>query len=413
MLNSRCLVAVMFVFCATVWGAASSAAAPINLFGPKEYARTTGAPNEFSERFDNCEPQSQYQLVVDNGKPDGTQRLSSASVLLNGIEVLRPNELNQQIGHLERPITISPSNTLSVRLASESDGVLNARIECVANCLAVHVTSPAPGAEITVPSVSVFGAVTSGSDQVGVVVNGLPTFVSGSRFAANRLPLGLGSNTIVAAATNACGLRTEDTLVIQTPIIRDHPVALTAFPTQGLAPLTTELNSTTHLDRPVISYRWDFDGDGITDAEGDTLSTATPTYDQPGLYLPRLTVEDDQGHLFSNQIGVVVVTREEIDRLLTKQWSDMKSHLAERDVDGAMKLFAEGSSKEMFRQNFELMKDILPQIVSDMGLITFDELKGNGDFASYKMQAEQGGKMLSFPVNFEKDSDGIWRIRFF
>ncbi len=413
MLTSRRLIAVMFVFCATAWGVASSAAAPTNLFGPKEYARTTGAPNEFSERFDNCEPQSQYHLVVENGRPDGTQRLSSTSVLLNGTEVLRPNELNQQIGRLERPIPVSPSNTLSVRLASGPDGVLNVWIECVANCLAVHVTSPAPGTEITVPSVSVFGAVTSGSDQVGVVVNGLPTFVSGSRFAANRIPLGLGSNTIVAAVTNACGLRVEDTFVIQTPVIRDHPVALTAFPTQGLAPFTTELTSTTHLDRPIIKYRWDFDGDGITDAEGDTLSTATHTYDQPGLYLSRLTVEDSQGNRFSEQVGVVVVTREEIDRLLTKQWSDMKSHLAERDVEGAMKLFAEGSSKEMFRQNFELMKDILPQIASDMGPIAFDELKGNGDFASYKVRAVQGGKMLSFPVNFEKDADGIWRIRFF
>jgi hypothetical protein len=48
-----------------------------------------------------------------------------------------------------------------------------------------------------------------------------------------------------------------------------------------------------------------------------------------------------------------------------------------------------------------------------MGPITFNELKGNGDFASYKMRAVQGGKTLSFPVNFEKDHDGIWRIRFF
>lgn len=413
MLTRLCLIAAMFAFCAAVWGDASSAAAPINLFGPKEYARTTGTPNEFSERFDNCEPQSQYQLVVENGKPDGTQRLSSASVLLNGAEVLRPNELNQQIGRLERPIPVSPINRLSVRLASGPDGVLNAWIECVANCLAVHMTSPAPSAEMTVPSVSVFGTLASGSDHVGVVVNGLPTFVSGSRFVANRIPLGLGSNTIVAAVTNACGLRGEDTLVIQTPIIRDHPVASTAFPTQGLVPFTPTLDSTTHLDQPIAKYRWDFDGDGFTDAEGDTLSTVTPTYDKPGLYLPRLMVEDSQGNRFSDQIGVVVVTREEIDRLLTKQWSDMKSRLADRDVEGAMKLFAEGSSKEMFRKNFELMKDILPQIVSDMAPITFDRLEGNGDVAFYKMQAEQGGKMLSFPVNFEKDSDGIWRIRFF
>ena len=188
---------------------------------------------------------------------------------------------------------------------------------------------------------------------------------------------------------------------------------MTAFPTQGLAPFTPTLDSTTHFDQSIAKYRWDFDGDGFTDAEGDTLSTVTPTYDKPGLYLPRLTVEDSQGNRFSDQIGVVVVTREEIDRLLTKQWSDMKSRLADRDVEGAMKLFAEGSSKEMFRKNFELMKDILPQIVSGMAPITFDRLEGNGDVAFYKMQAEQGGKMLSFPVNFEKDSDGIWRIRFF
>ena len=38
-------------------------------------------------------------------------------------------------------------------------------------------TSPVPVTEITIPSVSVFDAVASGSDQVGVVVNGLPIFV--------------------------------------------------------------------------------------------------------------------------------------------------------------------------------------------------------------------------------------------
>jgi hypothetical protein len=33
--------------------------------------------------------------VVENGNPDGTQRLSSATIVLNGVEVLGSDDLNQ------------------------------------------------------------------------------------------------------------------------------------------------------------------------------------------------------------------------------------------------------------------------------------------------------------------------------
>src|SRR5262245_44108367 len=73
-------------------------AVPITLaFGPKQYIRVAGRPETFTETFQYSGP-SPCQLVVVNGKADGTQRISSALISLNGQRVFGPSDFNQQIG---------------------------------------------------------------------------------------------------------------------------------------------------------------------------------------------------------------------------------------------------------------------------------------------------------------------------
>lgn len=67
-----------------------------------------------------------------------------------------------------------------------------------------------------------------------------------------------------------------------------------ATPASGPAPLQTELSAvgSTDPDGDVLTYAWDLDGDGDTDA---TTPTVAHTYAAPGAYTATLTVDDGHG----------------------------------------------------------------------------------------------------------------------
>ena len=64
-------------------------------------------------------------LRVENGAPDGSRRISSAVITMNGIQILKPSDLNQKVDVLERPLAPQDgSNTLSIHLRSNPGGFL-------------------------------------------------------------------------------------------------------------------------------------------------------------------------------------------------------------------------------------------------------------------------------------------------
>jgi len=79
--------------------AGNSLAQPI--FGPTKVERATGAPEVQSSTFQACNTGAVYRLVVENGAA-GKDRVSSATVNLNGVEVVRPSELNQKVERFEK-----------------------------------------------------------------------------------------------------------------------------------------------------------------------------------------------------------------------------------------------------------------------------------------------------------------------
>ena len=63
-------------------------AAPMTVaFGPEQYIRDAGPPDTFTETFQYYGT-SPCQIVVVNGNADGTQRISSASISLNGQQIV-------------------------------------------------------------------------------------------------------------------------------------------------------------------------------------------------------------------------------------------------------------------------------------------------------------------------------------
>ena len=87
------------------------------LFGPKQYTRSSGPPNQFLETIP-LPPTltSPFRLHVQNGNPDGTNRISSAMITLNGTQVAGPADFSQQVADFDRTVSLEVNNTLQVRL---------------------------------------------------------------------------------------------------------------------------------------------------------------------------------------------------------------------------------------------------------------------------------------------------------
>jgi hypothetical protein len=218
---------------------------------------------------------------------------------------------------------------------------------------------------------------------------------------------------LTATAAAAGGLQVQTSVSITTER-QEENVRLAVYPAAGILKLpANQLNvvfqAEAYLQNSVISCSWDFDGDGIPEIVGTDLQI-TGQYQSPGLYFPRVTLTDDQGNTFTETGMVNVLSREEMDSLLRFKWEGMKGRLLEGDVDGAMDSFNE-SKKEAYRRLLKALSVHLPAIVSEMSDIQLIEYTAGA--VIYDLRTIRKGEAYSFPLIFEKDFNGIWRITSF
>jgi len=127
--NSRKIKLLLSVLVAMLqWTGVPPAGAQTPLFGPKQYTRVSGAPQTFSETFSRCGTAA-CRIVVDNGNADGTHRVSSASISLNGAQILGPADFKQQVGRIVRLVALGDQNQLTVKLASGPGSFLTVDVE--------------------------------------------------------------------------------------------------------------------------------------------------------------------------------------------------------------------------------------------------------------------------------------------
>src|SRR5712664_864450 len=72
-----------------------------NVYGPHRFDRHTGQPVNVVESFSiPVEAVAPFTILVQNGATDGSGRVSSATIRLNGADVFTPNNFNQSVNSL-------------------------------------------------------------------------------------------------------------------------------------------------------------------------------------------------------------------------------------------------------------------------------------------------------------------------
>lgn len=178
-ITSRNHVISLFALFFLVLGLYSSAhAAPI--FGPKSFVRDTGTPPEFQQLFQCGGSASTYKLIIANGNPDGSNRVTSAHVWLNGQEVVGPESFNKQVAEIRTFVTLLPSNDFRIRIEGSPDGILSIRISAVIGTSGGFVASSG-GARLSVPPGALDQEVEASIDDVAFTDLGV-TLPSGFNF---------------------------------------------------------------------------------------------------------------------------------------------------------------------------------------------------------------------------------------
>ncbi len=110
------ILAVLFLVTLT----APFASADVTVWGPRVFSIAAGkrvTQRVTVELPGGCTTGAIYTLVVQNGAaPDGSDRVSSGSVLVNAIAVVNPSDLNQQVGIVEKTFTSAAAISLDIDL---------------------------------------------------------------------------------------------------------------------------------------------------------------------------------------------------------------------------------------------------------------------------------------------------------
>jgi hypothetical protein len=102
-----------------VVGAPLSLGRTLVAFGPENFVRSKGKPVTERRHFSLPNPGADYTLRIDNGGVNSEfRRVSSAVITLNGVEVVRPNDFNQNVAVIETSVTLLTENVLTVELRS-------------------------------------------------------------------------------------------------------------------------------------------------------------------------------------------------------------------------------------------------------------------------------------------------------
>jgi hypothetical protein len=111
------------------------------VFGPAQYTRANGKPVTETSTFPSALTGSDFTLIIHNGDSQGDYRVSSGTIILNGVQVAGPSDFNQQVEWIERNVNINSSNALSVTLDGNPGSFITITISSAGSVTSVSISA--------------------------------------------------------------------------------------------------------------------------------------------------------------------------------------------------------------------------------------------------------------------------------
>lgn len=334
----------------------------------------------------------------------------TAAVLVNGIVValtgtsFAANGISLQVGL--NTIPIEARDPLGNRAAM----ILHVTYAPPAPTATVTIESPTFGAVVAQDEITVSGSVRVSTPEVGLKVNGVLAQVNGDSWVANRVPLSTGENTLTAIAVDENGEVTETSATVTRTASPAGGIRLFSNVESGIAPLKVSFYLENDAGQTLVSYKMDFDGDGVVDLEAAAFEGVGHTYAAEGIFSATMVASDATGNQY---VAKLMVNVHSLPPLKAK-WDAMKAALISNDLQQALKYFSPASAEE-YGAIFSSLGINLPEIATGMQEIELVYVQG--DRAKYRFRRVESSQGVptefTYYIYFVRDADGFWKIRDF
>jgi RHS repeat-associated protein len=307
---------VILTFCVGAVGTPAPALAQA-VFGPEDFVRRSENPIVETRHFP-ANASHGHTLRIENGGSTGRfARVSSAVVTLNGVQVVGPNDFNQNVALIEKPVILTSDDVLTVELRGKPGGGFTLRI---LEGNAPPVASAGPDQTVPVQTlVRLDGSASTDADGDALTFRWRIVSAPTGSAAALSDPAALMPMVLVdVPGTYEVELRVHDGTAESEPdtvsigTVNSRPLA-DAGPDQTVpvgAVVGLDGRGSHDVDGDPLSYTWTLitrptgSQAALSDAGGPTPAL---TVDRPGVYEVELVVND--GSVDSSPDRVLVATQ--------------------------------------------------------------------------------------------------------
>jgi sugar lactone lactonase YvrE len=282
--------------------------------------------------------------------------------------------------------------------------------------LRVRIVEPAPGAAITTETMWVRGTIDSAGDvdvriplpeifQKALATDALAARYEAGTFAA-QVPVMPGMTSISVTARDNAGGVAIDTVSISVLEPLFPALRLEVFPPAGLAPHTVRFPANGFPAGSV--YSLDLESDGIPEYAGNALAEQEFVYARPGVHLATLRITTPDDRMLTARAAVDVYDRPQLDARLQAVWSGFKTALRAGDAAEAAS-FLHGDRRAAWAEYFGRLTpaQFAETDATFTDILLLEVTPGR---AECEMTRDVGALLYSFPIAFEIDVDGEWRL---
>ena len=198
-------------------------------------------------------------------------------------------------------------------------------------------------------------------------------------------------------------------------IIPNHPpvAQLLANPIEGDAPLDVafDASGSSDIDGPIVSYEWDWEGDGVFDHDSGSVPTVEHTYDIAQIYDPQVRVMDEHNGTDTADVTVTAGSWHIFVAVDVEECYDNAWHVNLEVVNGHPAISYWGSFDGLYTDDFVYVR------ANDPDGTTWGEtvLIASGDWimeysADNSLAVVNGRPAIACYMDYN-DERGLWYVR--